>query len=227
MKRVAPRSLEKGTRLVIVDDNALMREGLALVLREQEDLTVVGSTAETEDALRMVRERKPQIALVDAGLGDDGGVLFTRTVCRDDPDVKVVVMGVQALEEDAAQWVHAGAGAFVMKDATIEEFVATIRRVMAGEKVLPPELTGSLFTAIAAQTVRVKHGAWVEEVRLTQRERQIVDLIAEGLSNKDIAMRLNIAVHTVKSHVHNVLEKLELRTRLELAAHSRTDGRRT
>jgi DNA-binding NarL/FixJ family response regulator len=111
-----------------------------------------------------------------------------------------------------------------MKDATFDDFVRTIRSVVGGMVVLPPELTGSLFSQIAHQALRGEAPRELEAVRLTLRERQVIDLIAEGLANKQIATRLHIAVHTVKSHVHNVLEKLALHSRLEVAAFSRKEG---
>ncbi len=150
--------------------------------------------------------------------------LLTRTVCRDAPEAKVIIMGVLPFQDDLADFVRAGAGGFVMKDASLEQFVSTIRSVAGGAKVLPSELTGSLFTEIAARTVGRKGVQSLEAVRLTQRERQVVDLIGEGFSNKEIAARIRVAVHTVKSHVHNVLEKLALHSRLEVAAFTRSNA---
>jgi DNA-binding NarL/FixJ family response regulator len=105
-----------------------------------------------------------------------------------------------------------------MKDASFLDFFATIRAVAGGAEVLPQALTNSLFTQIVANVVGRKQVRLLEGVRLTNRERQVIELLGEGLSNKEIALRLHIAVHTVKSHVHNVLEKLALRSRLEVAA---------
>jgi DNA-binding NarL/FixJ family response regulator len=114
--------------------------------------------------------------------------------------------------------VRAGASGFIMKDASFEDFFATIRAVAGGAEVLPAALTNSLFTQIARNAVGGNGGRALAAVRLTTRERQVIDLLGEGLSNKEISTRLHIAVHTVKSHVHNVLEKLALRSRLEVAA---------
>jgi DNA-binding NarL/FixJ family response regulator len=129
------------------------------------------------------------------------------------------------VQEDVADYVRAGASGFVMKDASFDDFIRTIRAVAGGAEVLPPALTNSLFSQIAANATRGSRARVMESVRLTSRERQVVDLLAEGLSNKQIATRLHIAIHTVKSHVHNVLEKLALHSRLEVAAF--THGRGT
>ncbi|MEO8451304.1 MAG: response regulator transcription factor, partial [Gemmatimonadota bacterium] len=130
------------------------------------------------------------------------------------------------VQEDIAEFVRMGASGFLMKDATFEVFVSTIRAVAGGAQVLPPELTGSLFGQIVRKAVRRNTPRMLEAVRLTPRERQVIDLISEGLSNKEISSRLRVAIHTVKSHVHNVLEKLALHSRLEVAAFSRTEGER-
>jgi DNA-binding NarL/FixJ family response regulator len=111
-----------------------------------------------------------------------------------------------------------------MKDASFDDFLNTIRAVADGADALPPQLTGSLFGQIACQAVRGGTAQVLESVRLTERERQVIDLIGEGLSNKAIAARLHVAIHTVKSHVHNVLEKLALHTRLEVAALTRAES---
>ena len=130
-------------------------------------------------------------------------------------------MGILPEKVDVVEFVKAGGAGFILKTASADEYIETIRTVMAGEKVLPPVLTNSLFTAIVESAV--KRGADLHDssVDLTAREREVVQLISEGFSNKEIATRLHIATHTVKSHVHNILEKLALRTRLEIAAYSR------
>jgi DNA-binding NarL/FixJ family response regulator len=131
-----------------------------------------------------------------------------------------VVMGLLPANEEIVEFIRAGVSGFVLKDATVEQFVDTITAVADGNSVLPPMLTGTLFTHVAAQAVaRGKKGAKAA-VRMTVREREVVELIAEGLSNKEIAERLHIATHTVKSHVHNILEKLALHSRLQIAAHA-------
>jgi DNA-binding NarL/FixJ family response regulator len=125
-----------------------------------------------------------------------------------------------------ANYVRAGASGFIMKDASFDEFVETIRAVAAGAEVLPQALTNTLFSQIARNAVVGSNARVLEAVRLTTREREVIDLLGEGLSNKEIATRLHIAVHTVKSHVHNILEKLALRSRLEVAAFSHSRGKR-
>ncbi|MEO7987734.1 MAG: response regulator transcription factor [Gemmatimonadales bacterium] len=207
--------------LVLIDDNRLFREGLASMIREQPDFKVLAASADVDEALRKVREAKPRVVLLDFALEDHDSLRLTATVHHEVPEARVVVMGLLPLQEDVADFVTAGASGFIMKDASLEEFLRTIRAVAEGADVLPSQLTGSLFTQIARQALRRGKPRRLKAVGLTQRERQVIDLIGEGLSNKKIAARLHIAIHTVKSHVHNVLEKLALHTRLEVAAFTR------
>ncbi len=207
--------------LVLIDDNRLLREGLALLMRKQPGFKVLAASADIDVALRAVHESKPTVVLLDFSLENDDALRVTGTVHQDVPEAKVIIMGLSTLQEDVADFITAGASGFIMKDATFEEFLTTIRTVAAGGEVLPPELTASLFSQIATLAVRKRKPKTLDSVGLTERERQVIDLIGEGMSNKEIAARLHIAVHTVKSHVHNVLEKLALRTRLEVAAFTR------
>jgi DNA-binding NarL/FixJ family response regulator len=136
------------------------------------------------------------------------------------PATRVVMMDLLPVQEDFGAFITAGASGFILKDATVEDFVATIRSVAAGIDVVPRALTGSLLSLVAEHAVVRRTPALLGAMRMTAREQEITALIAEGLSNKEIALRLNIATYTVKSHVHNILEKLALHTRLEIAAHA-------
>ena len=117
-------------------------------------------------------------------------------------------MGLIPTQQDIVEFVQSGAVGFILKDAKVPEFLATIRAVARGEKILPPVLTDSLFAHVIDLALRNGKGDLAEAVRMTRREREIVSLIVDGLSNKEIAQRISIATYTVKSHVHNILEKL-------------------
>lgn len=194
------------------------------MVRTEPGFEVLAASADATEALEKVRQAKPDIVLVDFGLEDHDSLSLTATVHAEVPEAKVIVMGLLPLQEDVANYVRAGASGFVMKDASFAEFFATIRAVARGGRVLPSQLTDSLFTQIIQNVAAKPEQKAIESVRLTSRERQVVDLLGEGLSNKEIAARLHIAVHTVKSHVHNVLEKLALHSRLEVAAFSHASG---
>ena len=210
--------------LVLIDDNRLLREGIVEMVRAQPGFKVLAASADATEALKKVREAKPDIVLVDFGLEDHDSLSLTATVHAEVPEAKVIVMGLLPMQEDVAHYVRAGASGFIMKDASFDEFFETIRAVARGAQVLPSQLTNSLFSQIVRNAAVKDKSKVVESVRLTSRERQVIDLLAEGLSNKEISSRLHIAVHTVKSHVHNVLEKLALHSRLEVAAFSHASG---
>jgi len=203
--------------VVLIEDNRLLRDAIAQLLASQPDVALVGAAASGEAALRASDARHAQVVLVDLGLKDDDSVRLVRDLKRTAPDMRVIAMDLFPVHEDVVELVKAGVSGFILKDATPADFVNTIRAVAAGSHVLPPPLTAR---EAAGRGTR----AMIAAVRLTQRERQVIDLIGEGLSNKEIALRLHIATHTVKSHVHNILEKLALHTRLQIAAYARAEG---
>ncbi|MEO8030559.1 MAG: response regulator transcription factor [Gemmatimonadota bacterium] len=212
--------------LVLIDDNRLLREGMAALIHTQPDFRVLATSADIDEALAKVREVKPDIVLLDFGLEDHDSLSLTATVRAEVPDSRIIVMGLLPAQEDVAHYVKAGASGFLMKDASSDDFFSTIRVVASGGEVLPPELTNSLFSQIARNVGVSGKAKLLEAVRLTNREREVIALLGEGLSNKEISTRLHIAVHTVKSHVHNVLEKLALHSRLEVAAFSHSSESR-
>lgn len=212
----------------VIDDNRFLRDGLSSMLTER-GLRIVATSHGGADALRQMARVRPQLILLDAALGGGGdreSPKFVEEVRRDFPEIKIIVMGLLPANEEIFEYIQAGVSGFVLKDATAEQFVETILAVANGHSVLPQILAGTLFTHVAAQVAsRGPRGAKAA-VRMTAREREVMELIAEGLSNKQIAKRLGIATDTVKSHVHNILEKLALRTRLEVAAFAHEGKRR-
>jgi DNA-binding NarL/FixJ family response regulator len=139
------------------------------------------------------------------------------------PTAKIIAMDILPDHVDIVEFVKAGGSGFILKNAPLEDWIKTIKTVAAGAKVLPPVLTQSLFTQIVELALKNGEGIPADSIQFTNRERDVVDLIAEGLSNKEIAESLHIATYTVKSHVHNILEKLTLSTRLQIAAFVRKE----
>ena len=208
-------------RVAIIDDNRLVREALTALLNRLPDIRVVSSDVADSASLA---ETKPDVLLLDVGLRDQDSLRVAATLRQENPDAKIVVMDLLPVNEEIREYVNAGVSGFVLKDASFDEFIATIRAVAGGTKVLPPRMTESLFSQIAKEVDGQEPANVLEAVRMTPREREVIDLIGEGLSNKEIAQRLNIATHTVKSHVRNVMEKLALHTRLQIAAYSHREG---
>ncbi len=207
--------------VAILDDNRLVRDGLSAMLDRLPDMQVVASMAAYSPSLA---ETPAHVLLLDVGLLEQESLRVAVALRAEMPDTKIIVMDLIPVHDEIMDFVNAGVCGFVLKDATLDEFVATIRSVASGEKVLPPRMTESLFSQIVNDASGHRDGAKddvLDDVRMTRREREVIELIGEGLSNKEIAQRLNIAAHTVKSHVRNVMEKLALHTRLQIAAYSR------
>jgi DNA-binding NarL/FixJ family response regulator len=204
--------------VAIIEDNRLVREGMRDMLNELPDVEVV--LAATSIEAELLKEMNPRVVLLDVGLQDRNSLRLAETVKKEMADSRVIVMDLLPVHEEIAEFVNAGVAGFILKDATFEDFIATIRSVADGARVLPPRMTGTLFSQIAQVAIKRGRAAALEEVRMTQREREVIALIAVGLSNKEIATRLDIATDTVKSHVRNVMDKLALHSRLQIAAYA-------
>jgi DNA-binding NarL/FixJ family response regulator len=206
--------------VLVIEDNRLVRDGLAALLDAQPDFKVVAAAEGANAGLLQVLATKPHVVLVDAALGNHDSHRLVKSVRKEAPESKVIVMDLLPAQEDVIAFIQAGASGFIVKDATLDDFVRTIRSVAEGADVVPPALTGTLLSHIVDQAVTRSPAGVLEAVKMTKREREITTLIADGMSNKEIAQRLNIATYTVKSHVHNILEKLALHSRLQIAAHA-------
>ena len=204
--------------VALIEDNRLVREGITALLSQLPDLKVVAGTSSADTA--MFRESKPQVVLLDLGLQNGDSLRLAVQVKQDFPESKVIVMDLLPVHEDIMDFVNAGVSGFIMKDATVDDLVSTIRSVAGGAHVLPPQMTSSLFSQIAKDAIAKGRPEVLDSVRMTPREREVINLIAEGLGNKEIATRINVATHTVKSHVRNIMEKLTLHTRLQIAAYA-------
>jgi DNA-binding NarL/FixJ family response regulator len=214
-------------RVFLIEDNRLLREGIAAMLKDDGNFDVVART-EDGDAIRQLKEAGtiPDVVLLDLGLEKANSLKLMLQLRDELPEAKVIAMDILPEQVDMIEFVQAGGAGFILKSAPMEDYIKTIKLVAAGTNVLPPVLTTSLFTQIVDSLLKSGRSIPDDAVRLTPREKEIVDLISEGLSNKEIAKRLHIATYTVKSHVHNILEKLALSTRLEIAAFARKDRRK-
>jgi two-component system, NarL family, nitrate/nitrite response regulator NarL len=204
-------------RVAIVEDNRLVREGLTLKLTEQPDITVCHAAANAD--MEGLREASCHVLLLDVGLEGEDSLNLAERVRTELPVVRVIIMDLLPVHEDLVEFVTAGVAGFIVKDATLDDLVGTIRSVAGGNIILPPEMTSTLFSQIVEEAmVRGLEGV-AEATDLTPRERKVVSLIGDGLSNKAIARQLDISPHTVKSHVRNVMDKLALHSRLQIASY--------
>lgn len=208
--------------IVLLEDGANPVSDIVTRIREVPDFQVTAVSAEIEVAVQAVCTSRPDIVLLNLEqMGDD-----TQTIAGalhgSAPDSRVIIMGLTVPQEDVARFLRAGALGFTLVGASFETLIETIHSVARGIPVLPPELTRSLFVQLKQHGVLGRPPRTLDVSRLTQREREVAALLVLGLSNRTIAERLEIALHTVKSHVHRVLAKLDVNNRLEIAAFSET-----
>jgi DNA-binding NarL/FixJ family response regulator len=214
-------------RLLLIEDNRLLREGLTIMLKKQQDINVVETVGNGENILAIMKKYKPDVLLLDLGLRSRSSLHLVKLVRKNFSGVKVIIMDLIPLQADVFEFVQAGVSGFILKDATLKDFLKTIRSVAKGSQVLPSNLTGSLFSQIVEHAINESNpSAIIDSVRMTKREKQVIELISEGCTNKDIAQRLHLSTYTVKSHVHNILEKLALNTRVQIAKYAHDSRKR-
>ncbi|GAB2711912.1 DNA-binding NarL/FixJ family response regulator [Microbacterium marinum] len=199
-------------RVVLVDDQALFRAGIRMVVSSQPDLEVVGEASDGAQALEVVRATRPDVVLMDIRMPVMDGLTATATLLGDPDPPKVVMLTTFDLDEAAARAIQQGASGFLLKDADPEFLLAAIRTVHAGSSVIAAAATRQLFASLG-QPTRAVPPAYAD---LTDREREIFALAARGLSNAEIAAREFLSEATVKTHVSRILAKLALRDRVQL-----------
>lgn len=208
-------------RIVVVDDHAVVRSGLKMLLNEKYDMEVVGEASEGEEGIREAERLRPDVVLMDLSMphGMDG-LTATRLLKNKLPDVAVLILTMHDDDEYLFRAIHAGASGYVLKSAPHEELTAAVRSVAEGDAYLNPTATRRLMNEYLEQS----RGGGRRMQTLSEREKEVLTLIAKGYSNKEIADRLVISVKTVETHKSNVMEKLGLRTRPELVKFAMQKG---
>ena len=204
-------------RILIVEDQTLMRQGLSTILDLEPGLKVLGQAADGEEGARLALELRPDVILMDVQMPGVNGVEATARICREWPEARIIILTTFDRDDYVYQGVRAGALGYLLKDTPAERLVSTIRRVHSGEVFIQPE--------IASRALReLMHPQAQPLVTLSDREREVLVLLAQGLSNREIAERLVIAEGTVKNHVSNVLGKLQAENRTQAADIARRRG---
>jgi DNA-binding NarL/FixJ family response regulator len=204
---------EQPVRVLLVDDDDLMRAGLRSVLSSDETIEVVGEAGDGREALGEVRTLRPDLVLMDIRMPDVDGIAATREVLGAEPDVKVVVLTTFEEDDYIFEALSAGASGFLLKRTKPEELIAAIHTVADGDSLLSPSVTRRVIDRMATQPVAALSGTRVEA--LTPREREVLELVGRGLSNREIAESFVIEESTVKTHVKRILMKLGLRDRVQ------------
>jgi two-component system, NarL family, response regulator NreC len=205
-------------RILIVDDHAVVRSGLRLLLEAEDDLEPVGEAGNARDAVFQARALKPDVILMDVVMPEQSGLDVVPTLLHERPETKVLVLSMQDDPQYVRQAFSAGASGYVLKEAADVEVVAAIREVARGGRYVNPELGARLVTAETAELRRA------EEDPLSEREREVLRLLALGHTNQEIAQQLFISVRTAETHRAHIMQKLRLSSRAELVRHALSQG---
>ena len=202
-------------RVMICDDHALFRRGLIMVLEAEDDIAVVAEAEDGEDAVEKAVEFVPDVVLMDVRMPGVDGIEATRRIAEKVPTAKILMLTVSDEEEDLYEAIKAGATGYLLKEVSIEEVAPAARAVVAGQSLISPSMASKLLGEFSNLAKRAEERSSVPTPRLTDRELEVLRLVAQGKSNREIAGDLYISENTVKNHVRNILEKLHLHTRME------------
>ena len=204
--------------VVIVDDHAVVRSGLRLLLEAQDDIEVVGEAGNAKDAIFRARAMKPDVLLLDVVMPGESGIEVLPKLLKESPDSKVLVLSMQDDPSYLREAFGAGASGYVLKEAADEEVVSAVREIAAGGRYVHPAMGARLVAAEAQERAAAEHDP------LSEREREVLRLLALGHTNQEIAKQLYISVRTAESHRAHIMQKLRLSTRAELVRYALSHG---
>ncbi|MCP9958048.1 MULTISPECIES: response regulator [Streptomyces] len=204
-------------RVLVVDDQMMVREGFSVLLNAMPGIEVIGEAVDGREAVARAAVLRPDVVLMDIRMPEMNGIDATREIVAADGDAKVLVLTTFDLDEYVYQALRAGASGFLLKDASAQQLADGVRVVAAGEALLAPTVTKRLITEFAKRVESPRSAALSQVGALTEREVEVLVLIAQGLSNAEIAARLVVAESTIKTHVSRILVKLGLRDRTQAA----------
>jgi DNA-binding NarL/FixJ family response regulator len=204
-------------RVLIVDDHALFRRGLEMVLDEETDIELVGQASDGSEATQRAAESLPDVVLMDIRMPKSSGIDACRAMKEAAPSTKIVMLTISDEEEDLFEAIRAGASGYLLKDIPLDEVAEAVRAVHGGQSLISPSMAGKLLTEFATLARRNEEEPpqQVPAPKLTDREMEVLKLVAKGMNNRDIAKELFISENTVKNHVRNILEKLQIHSRME------------
>ena len=207
-------------RVLIVDDHALFRRGLQMVLEGEADIEVVGEASDGHEAIEQAEKATPDVVLMDVRMPKRSGIEATRAIKDMLPSSKILMLTISDEEADLYDAIKAGAAGYLLKEISIEEVAGAVRSVHAGQSLISPSMASKLLNEFAAMVKRRDERSQVPGPRLTERELEVLKLVAKGMNNRDIGAELFISENTVKNHVRNILEKLHLHSRMEAVVYA-------
>jgi DNA-binding NarL/FixJ family response regulator len=207
-------------RVLVVDDHALFRRGLEMVLEQEPDIEVVGEASDGTEAVEKAVETTPDIVLMDVRMPKRGGIDACTAIKDAVPSTKIIMLTISDEEADLYDAIKAGAMGYLLKEISIEEVASAIRAVNGGQSLISPSMASKLLNEFASMIKRTDERQQVPTPRLTDREMEVLRLVAMGMNNRDIARQLFISENTVKNHIRNILEKLQLHSRMEAVVYA-------
>ena len=205
-------------RVLIADDHALVRRSLETVLQGEQGLELVGQASDGQEAVQIAGEVVPDVVLMDIRMPKITGIEAARQMKEVAPSAKIVMLTISDEEEDLFEAIRAGASGYLLKDIPLDELADSVRAVYGGQSLINPSMAGKLLTEFATLARRDSEDEPAKHApapKLTDREMEVLRLVARGLNNRDIAKELFISENTVKNHVRNILEKLQIHSRME------------
>jgi DNA-binding NarL/FixJ family response regulator len=210
---IPPRAAQSGIRVLVVDDQELFRRGLTMLLNVESDIEVVGEAADGASAVRLATDMAPDVVLMDVRMPKQTGIEACTAIKDAAPNARIIMLTVSDEEADLYEAVKNGASGYLLKDSSIDEVAQAVRVVADGQSLISPSMAIKLLDEFK-QMSRTDRSS-VPTPRLTERELEVLRLVAQGLNNREIAKQLFISENTVKNHVRNILEKLQLHSRME------------
>ncbi len=207
-------------RVLVADDHALYRRGLEMVLGQEDDIEIVGEAGDGAEAIRRTEELLPDVVLMDIRMPRRSGIEACTAIKDVVPSTKIVILTISDEESDLYEAVRAGANGYLLKDVPGEEIADGIRAVVGGQSLISPSMASKLLSEFATMIKKSEERPQLPVPRLTDRELQVLKLVARGMANRDIAGELFISENTVKNHVRNILEKLQLHSRMEAVVYA-------
>jgi len=205
---------------LIADDHALFRRGIQMVLDQEPDIQVVGEASDGTEAVTKAQELMPDVILMDVRMPGRSGIAATAEIKELVPHARILMLTTSDEESDLYDAIKAGASGYLLKEISIEEIADAIRSVWAGQSRISPQMASKLLNEFAAMSKRADDKPTMPAPRLTARELEVLQLVAEGLNNREIGKRLFISENTVKNHIRNILEKLHLHSRMEAVVYA-------
>jgi DNA-binding NarL/FixJ family response regulator len=209
-------NLSKLTRVVIVDDHALFREGLATILDAEEDLQVIGQGGSADEAIQLTNDLMPELILIDLDM-PGGGLKAAKVISNQNSETKIVILTASEEDKNLIEALKIGARAYILKGVAARELLRILRMVIEGENYVPPALAASMLLEMNMSKTHPKKDVENPIDTLTSREKEILEGLAGGLSNKEIGQKLFLSEKTVKHYITNILQKLQVRNRVEAA----------